>query len=149
MVTRYPLVSPRKERPPRTWCSCGKLTPGTLWSTRSRGQSRTGWRGLPRVGGRPRSLCQPSKRLSQPSQAPGLSPAYSRRVIRMAPRAEDHTIPLCTPREHPQTTAILKKVIFAVCDVHFYLCLKYLGMKEDWEQGWAQARGELGALWPP
>ena len=30
----------------------------------------------------------------------------------------------------------------------FYLCLKYLGMKEDWEQGWAQARGDLEAF-PP
>lgn len=77
---------PRQERPPRTWCSCGKLTPGVLWSTLSWGQSRTGWRGLLRTGQRPLSLCQHSRRLSQPSLAPGLPPTCSWKVVRMAPR---------------------------------------------------------------
>lgn len=74
------------------------------------------------MGGRPPSLCQPSKRLSQPSQAPGLSPAYSRRVIRMAPRAEDRTIPLCLPREDPQATAIFKKKSFLLCVMFISIC---------------------------
>lgn len=69
------------------------------------------------MGGGPPSLWQLSKRLSQPTRHLACSPAYSPRVIKMAVRAED-TIPLHTPQEHPQATAIKKKkVIFAMCDI--------------------------------
>ncbi|XP_037062817.1 ankyrin repeat domain-containing protein 2 [Peromyscus leucopus] len=56
-----------QERPPRTWSSYGKQTPGMPWSILSQNQNRTDWRGLG-VGVRPPSRYQPSKYLPPDGQ---------------------------------------------------------------------------------